>query len=156
MDRSNIGFMGTMVRHGSATGVVIGTGENTEFGVVFRLMRDVEEKKTPLQNKMDQLSRQLSSISFGVLGLIFLAGIIRGWPWASCAWPSAGRSFARCAHHVERNPPRGVTLGAWMTRPLHVPRLTAHPGPVDARTFGGNANAAAVCRIARVCQRHLR
>ena len=81
MDRSNIGFMGTMVRHGSATGVVIGTGENTEFGVVFRLMRDVEEKKTPLQNKMDQLSRQLSSISFGVIGIIFLAGIIRGWPW---------------------------------------------------------------------------
>ena len=77
MDRTNIGFMGTMVRHGNAVGVVIGTGENTEFGVVFRLMRDVEEKKTPLQLKMDQLSKQLSTISFGVIAVIFLAGAVR-------------------------------------------------------------------------------
>ena len=81
MDRTNIAFMGTMVRHGNALGLVIGTGENTEFGVVFRLMRDVEEKKTPLQLKMDQLSKQLSTISFGVIALIFIAGISRGWPW---------------------------------------------------------------------------
>ena len=80
MDRTNIGFMGTMVRHGNAVGVVIGTGENTEFGVVFRLMRDVEEKKTPLQLKMDQLSKQLSTISFGVIAVIFLAGAARGHP----------------------------------------------------------------------------
>ncbi len=37
---SNIGFMGTLVRHGRATGIVIGTGENTEFGAIFKMMKD--------------------------------------------------------------------------------------------------------------------
>ncbi|XP_011899387.1 PREDICTED: calcium-transporting ATPase type 2C member 1 isoform X6 [Cercocebus atys] len=66
--RSNIAFMGTLVRCGKAKGVVIGTGENSEFGEVFKMMQAEEAPKTPLQKSMDLLGKQLSFYSFGIIG----------------------------------------------------------------------------------------
>ncbi|KAI8811154.1 hypothetical protein BJ742DRAFT_798398 [Cladochytrium replicatum] len=80
-DRTNIGFMGTLVRRGHGSGVVVGTGRNTEFGTVFSMMRDVEAKRTPLQNKMDDLGKQLSVVSFAIIALISLLGILQGRDW---------------------------------------------------------------------------
>ena len=40
-----------------------------------------ESPKTPLQKSMDQLGKQLSMYSFGIIGLIFLLGIIQGRQW---------------------------------------------------------------------------
>lgn len=80
-DRSCIGHMGTLVRSGHGKGLVIGTGASTEFGVVFTMMQDIEEGRTPLQNSMDDLAKQLSLISFVVIGVIFLIGIIQSRSW---------------------------------------------------------------------------
>uniref|UniRef100_A0A671WWS2 P-type Ca(2+) transporter n=1 Tax=Sparus aurata TaxID=8175 RepID=A0A671WWS2_SPAAU len=68
--RSNIAFMGTLVRCGKAKGIVIGTGENSEFGEVFKMMQAEEAPKTPLQKSMDLLGKQLSLYSFGIIGLL--------------------------------------------------------------------------------------
>ncbi|KAG5219875.1 High affinity Ca2+/Mn2+ P-type ATPase protein [Salix suchowensis] len=46
-ERTCIAYMGTLVRNGRGTGVVIATGAETEFGVIFTMMQDVEEKRTP-------------------------------------------------------------------------------------------------------------
>uniref|UniRef100_A0A8B9MT78 Calcium-transporting ATPase n=1 Tax=Accipiter nisus TaxID=211598 RepID=A0A8B9MT78_9AVES len=67
--RSNIAFMGTLVRCGKAKGIVIGTGENSEFGEVFKMMQAEEAPKTPLQKSMDLLGKQLSLYSFGIIDL---------------------------------------------------------------------------------------
>lgn len=40
-DRTCIAYMGTLVRNGRGTGVVIATGAATEFGVIFSMMQDV-------------------------------------------------------------------------------------------------------------------
>jgi Ca2+-transporting ATPase len=40
-ERKNIAFMGTLIRHGRGSGVVIGTGKDTEFGAVFKMMKEV-------------------------------------------------------------------------------------------------------------------
>lgn len=40
-ERANIAFMGTLVRSGRGEGVVVGTGEQSEFGVVFSMMQEV-------------------------------------------------------------------------------------------------------------------
>jgi Ca2+-transporting ATPase len=41
----------------------------------------VEEKRTPLQLAMDDLAKRLSFFSFGVIGVIFIIGVLqkRGW-----------------------------------------------------------------------------
>ncbi|KAM8967063.1 calcium-transporting ATPase type 2C member 1 [Pelodytes ibericus] len=76
--RSNIAFMGTLVRCGKAKGIVIGTGENSEFGEVFKMMQAEEAPKTPLQKSMDILGKQLSLYSFGIIGVIMLVGWLQG------------------------------------------------------------------------------
>ncbi|KAJ3162948.1 High affinity Ca2+/Mn2+ P-type ATPase-like protein [Irineochytrium annulatum] len=77
-DRKNIVFMGTLVRNGHGTGIVVGTGKNTEFGFVFKMMKDVEVRKTPLQTNMDLLGKHLSMLSFGVIIVIVIIGVFQG------------------------------------------------------------------------------
>ncbi|KAJ1723526.1 High affinity Ca2+/Mn2+ P-type ATPase-like protein [Coemansia erecta] len=80
-DRRNIGFMGTLVRNGHGCGVVVRTGALTEFGHIHAMLQDIETPRTPLQRDMDKLGQQLSFVSFGAIGLIFLIGLLQGKPW---------------------------------------------------------------------------
>uniref|UniRef100_A0A8C0H0D9 Calcium-transporting ATPase n=1 Tax=Chelonoidis abingdonii TaxID=106734 RepID=A0A8C0H0D9_CHEAB len=75
---SNVVFMGTLVRYGKGKGIVIGTGENSQFGEVFKLMQAEETPKTPLQKSMDKLGKQLTLFSFCIIGLIMLIGWLQG------------------------------------------------------------------------------
>ncbi|XP_063103846.1 calcium-transporting ATPase type 2C member 2 isoform X3 [Cavia porcellus] len=77
---SNIVFMGTLVQCGKGQGVVIGTGERSQFGEVFKMMQAQETPKTPLQKSMDRLGRQLTLFSFGIIGLLMLIGWVQGKP----------------------------------------------------------------------------
>lgn len=84
---------------GRGSGVVVGTGIQSEFGVIFSMMQEVraelaqfitssgllsnqvEEKRTPLQLSMDDLAKRLSMVSFGVIGVIVLIGMLQQRPW---------------------------------------------------------------------------
>lgn len=70
--------MGTLVRCGHGRGIVISTGEWSQFGEVFKLMQSEESPKTPLQKSMDALGKQLSIFSLGIIVLIVLLGWIQG------------------------------------------------------------------------------
>jgi P-type Ca2+ transporter type 2C len=74
----NIAFMGTLVRSGYGEGVVIATGGKTEFGAISLSLQEIEAPRTPLQHSMDQLGKQLSYISFGIIGVIMLIGLLQG------------------------------------------------------------------------------
>ncbi|XP_075851942.1 calcium-transporting ATPase type 2C member 2 [Microcebus murinus] len=75
---SNIVFMGTLVQCGRGQGVVIGTGERSQFGEVFKMMQAEETPKTPLQKSMGELGKQLTLFSFGIIGLIMFVGWLQG------------------------------------------------------------------------------
>ena len=79
-DMNNIGFQGTLVTDGKGTGVVISTGENSQFGEIFKAMKAEEPPRSPLQKSMDILGKQLTVISLGVIGLIMLFGCLLGQP----------------------------------------------------------------------------
>ncbi len=79
-DMRNIAFQGTLVINGSARGVVLCTGEHSQFGEVFKMMQAEEPPRTPLQLSMDALGKQLSAYSLAVIGLIMTIGCIRGHP----------------------------------------------------------------------------
>lgn len=82
-DRTNIAFMGTLVRSGYGQGLVIGTGGNTEFGAIHASLQDIESPRTPLQLDMDRLGKELSYVSFGIIAFIMLVGLWRGWAFLS-------------------------------------------------------------------------
>ena len=77
-DKHNMLFMGTLVCAGNGIGIVISIAKSTEFGKIFTEMKAVEEKRSPLQEKMDELGNKLSYMSIGIIGLIGLIGVLQG------------------------------------------------------------------------------
>ncbi|CAI5760347.1 unnamed protein product [Candida verbasci] len=80
-ERNNIAYLGTLVRDGHGSGLVIATGAQTIFGGVFEMMSEIEKPKTPLQQAMDKLGKDLSVFSFIIIGIICLIGIFQGRSW---------------------------------------------------------------------------
>ncbi|KAF2147063.1 uncharacterized protein K452DRAFT_293546 [Aplosporella prunicola CBS 121167] len=78
-DQTNVAFMGTLVRSGYGQGIVIATGPDTEFGAISASLQEIESPRTPLQLSMDRLGKDLSYMSFCVIGFIMLVGLWRGW-----------------------------------------------------------------------------
>jgi len=77
-DRLNLLFMGTTITYGRGTAVVTNTGMNTELGKIAEMIQGVEEDQTPLQKRMDRMGKTLALISLGIVGLVFILGLLRG------------------------------------------------------------------------------
>ncbi|WP_240507453.1 cation-translocating P-type ATPase [Winogradskyella aurantia] len=77
-DRKNMVFKGTTVEQGSAKAIVVATGTNTELGKIQKMGGDVEEQRTPLEKKLNALSKWLIwlTLIFGIL--IVFTGYLRG------------------------------------------------------------------------------
>lgn len=67
-----------MLQYRAIQGIVVNTGEKSEFGEVFSMMQAEEAPKTPLQRSMDILGTQLSFYSFCIIGIIMLLGWFQG------------------------------------------------------------------------------
>ncbi|MEB3101249.1 calcium-translocating P-type ATPase, SERCA-type [Ferviditalea candida] len=79
-DQKNMGFMGTMVTRGTAQGVVIRTGMDTEMGKIADLIQNTEEMQTPLQQRLEQLGKILIAVAIGLTVMVVVAGIMHGQP----------------------------------------------------------------------------
>jgi Ca2+-transporting ATPase len=77
-EQRNIAFMGTLVRSGHGQGIVIATGSKTEFGSISASLQEIESPRTPLQLSMDRLGQELSYMSFVVIGIIMVIGLVQG------------------------------------------------------------------------------
>ncbi|EPQ26666.1 uncharacterized protein PFL1_05646 [Pseudozyma flocculosa PF-1] len=115
-ERENIAFMGTLVKSGHGRGVVIGTGVRTEFGMIFSMVDEVAEKRTPLQLNMDELAKKLSMVSFAVIAVICLIGIWQQRPWLEMF--TIGVSLAVAAI------PEGLPIVVTVTLALGVLRMS--------------------------------
>ncbi len=76
-DRKNMMYMGSTVVYGRGRAVVTGTGMNTEMGKIADALAKAEEEETPLQIKMNQLSKMLTILVVGISIVIFAVGITR-------------------------------------------------------------------------------
>jgi Ca2+-transporting ATPase len=79
-DRSNRGFMSTIVTYGRAQGIVTATGMNTEIGKIAGKIQSYSQEKTHLQRKLEQLGKYLGLAVLGICVIIFLIGLTRGEP----------------------------------------------------------------------------
>lgn len=76
----SLAFMGTLVQSGHGKGIVIATGESTQFGSIFKLMRAEDSPKSPLQVNMDELGKHLSIYSLCIIAVIVIIGWIQSRP----------------------------------------------------------------------------
>ncbi len=79
-DRSNMVFMGTSITYGRGTAIVVETGMKTQLGRIAELIQAVENEKTPLQRRMDELGKVLLYAALIVMGIAFVIGLITGQP----------------------------------------------------------------------------
>lgn len=79
-DRNNMAFMNTVVVNGRAQGVVVETASDTQIGNIASLLRTTTEGKTPLMQKLGQLSKMLAIFSLCVCVIIFILGLIQKLP----------------------------------------------------------------------------
>ncbi|MDX2159724.1 MAG: cation-translocating P-type ATPase [bacterium] len=77
-DRTNSAFMGTSVTYGRGEMVVTDIGLKTQLGRIADLLMNVEDTKTPLQERIDRLGLVLVRGAVLVVGAVFIVGLLRG------------------------------------------------------------------------------
>lgn len=76
--RKNMIYFGTNIVYGKCQAVVCETGLNTEFGLIAKYLNNEEKEITPLQRKIDGISKFLSIIIFLIIVIMFIIGFIKG------------------------------------------------------------------------------
>ncbi|RDE25065.1 cation-transporting P-type ATPase [Motiliproteus coralliicola] len=80
-DRSNMAYGSTLVTYGTATGVVVATGDRSEIGRINELIATAEVLATPLTRRIGQFSHMLLRVILALAAFTFLIGILRGESW---------------------------------------------------------------------------
>ena len=76
-DRKNMMYMGSTVVYGRGKAVVTGTGMNTQMGKIATALSQAKDEETPLQIKLNQLSKILTVLVLGICAVIFAVGLFR-------------------------------------------------------------------------------
>jgi magnesium-transporting ATPase (P-type) len=75
-ERHCLAYAGTLVTSGQGSGVVVGTGTNTEIGRISEMVRNIEPLQTPLLRKISQFGRQLTAVIIIVAIIVFVFGVL--------------------------------------------------------------------------------
>ena len=79
-DQKNMVFSGSLVTYGRATVVVTGTGMHAEIGKIASLMNQTQQRKTPLQQSLDDFSKKLAVIILAICVVVFGLSLYREMP----------------------------------------------------------------------------
>lgn len=77
-ERNNMIYSGTSVVYGKCEAIVVAIGMDTEFGLIAKGLNQTSEETTPLQKKINEISKYISIIIFIVIFIMFLIGILKG------------------------------------------------------------------------------
>ena len=75
-DRLNLAFSGTTVSSGTAAGVVIASGGDTELGHINEMISGIKEVKTPLLVQIDKLGKAIFFIILLMMVALFIFGYL--------------------------------------------------------------------------------
>lgn len=76
-DWKNMSFMGTILLDGRGKGLVVQTGPKTELGKIAELTQEMKEQRTPLEEKLQTFSKNLTIILGGICAIIFVINLVR-------------------------------------------------------------------------------
>ncbi len=77
-DRHNMVFSGSSVVYGKCEAIVTKTGMDTELGKIAKTLSEEVTEETPLQKKIDNISKILSLIVGFIVVIILIIGLING------------------------------------------------------------------------------
>lgn len=76
-DRKNMLYMGSTVVYGRGKAVITATGMDTEMGKIADALQKAEDGQTPLQRKLNQLSKTLTWLVLGICAVVFAVQLIK-------------------------------------------------------------------------------
>ena len=79
-ERAGMAYQGTAVTRGSGAGIVVATGMGSELGRIAALVEQAEPDRTPLERRIEVLSRQLVWLTLVLAAVIAGTGIFAGKP----------------------------------------------------------------------------
>ena len=84
-DRRNMAYLGTSVVYGRGSGVVTATGLHTQMGKISDTLAKAKKEATPLQQKLNGLSRMLSIGVLTICAFVFVFSLLRGGDFSAVA-----------------------------------------------------------------------
>ncbi len=79
-DRINMLYSGSNVAYGRGEAIVVATGMDTELGKIAKSLSNQESEITPLQKKINELSKVLSVIVVVITLIMIIVGYLKGNP----------------------------------------------------------------------------
>lgn len=79
-DQRNMVFKGTSVVKGNGKIIITGIGLNTELGKIASLVENSEETTTPLDKKLNGLTKKLIWLTLGITLVFIITGFLQGKP----------------------------------------------------------------------------
>ena len=76
-DRKNMVYMGSVITYGRGHAVVTGAGMDTEMGAIADALSNARDEETPLQMKLNELSRKLSAMILLICAFVFIINLVR-------------------------------------------------------------------------------
>lgn len=71
-------YMGTVVTKGRGVMIVTETGMNSEMGKIADMLESIEDEATPLQKRLDELSKFIAIACIVICVVVAVTGILRG------------------------------------------------------------------------------
>src|SRR6056297_1226058 len=78
-DRDNMAYMGTNVASGSAKGVVVRTGMETEMGKIASMTQEEDKSKSPLQSELQSVANKIAIFAVIIALALFGVSIYQGY-----------------------------------------------------------------------------
>ncbi len=78
-ERTNMAYSSTLVTYGTAVGVVVAIGNQTEVGKINQLIASADILATPLTKKIAKFSATLLYVILGLSLITFVVGLLRGY-----------------------------------------------------------------------------
>jgi Ca2+-transporting ATPase len=78
-DRDNMAYLGTTVASGSAKGVVVRTGMETEMGKIASMTQEEDKSKSPLQSELQSVANKIATFAVIIALALFGVSIYQGY-----------------------------------------------------------------------------
>ena len=78
-DRDNMAYLGTNVASGTAKGVVVRTGMDTEMGNIASLTQEEDKSKSPLQSELQSVANRIAVFAVVIALVLFGVSIYEGY-----------------------------------------------------------------------------
>ncbi len=122
-ERKNMVYGGTFVTEGKGLYVVTEVGDNTEMGKIAEGLKDTEAGETPLQEKLGELGKKISTIGMIAAGVIFIIRIYKMYTGDGITMMGVMNSFIVSITLIVAAVPEGLPTMIAMTLSLNMEKM---------------------------------